>query len=152
MFREPLLFAAAPAAAVIACLAAAGPAPGSERFLRGPVEARVISVIDGDTIRATASVWPGNEVTVSVRIRGIDAPEMKSRCDAERRAALRAKSALEAMVGRGPVRLRAVGGGKYYGRVLADVEAADGTAVGAALLSLDLVRPYGGGRRSPWCG
>jgi hypothetical protein len=56
------------------------------------------------------------------------------------------------MVGTGAVRLSLIGGGKYYGRVLADVEAADGTAVGAALLSLKFVRPYHGDRRAPWCG
>ncbi|CAG1001470.1 MAG: thermonuclease family protein [Rhizobiaceae bacterium] len=140
-----------PQAMLAACLAP-GPAAAGERLLAGPVEARVISILDGDTLRAAAFVWPGQEITVNVRIRGIDAPEMKSRCDTERGAAHRARAALEAIVGRGPVRLRDIGGGKYYGRVLADVEAADGTAVGAALLSLDLVRPYGGGRRAPWCG
>jgi endonuclease YncB( thermonuclease family) len=150
MFRDIPFVASAPAAALAASLLAADPA-GGERLLGGPVEARVISVIDGDTLRAAAFIWPGHEVTVSVRIRGIDAPEIKSRCEAERRAAERAKSALEDLVGLGSVRLRDVGGGKYYGRVLADVEAADGTPVGAALLSLDLVRPYGGGRRDPWC-
>lgn len=151
MFRGRFTLSA-PAAAIAASIVAAGPASAGERFLRGPVEARVISVIDGDTIRAAAFVWPGHEVTVSVRIRGIDAPEMKSRCEAERRAAERAKSALEDMVGLAAVRLRDIGGGKYYGRVLADVEAADGTAVGAALFALELVRPYRGGRRDPWCG
>ncbi len=140
-----------PQAILAACLAP-GPAASGERLLAGPVEARVISVLDGDTLRAAAFVWPGQEITINVRIRGIDAPEMKSRCEAERRAALAARAALEAMVGLGAVRLRDVGGGKYYGRVLADVEAADGTAVGATLLSLDLVHPYGGGRRASWCG
>lgn len=140
-----------PRAAMAAWLASS-PAAAGERLLAGPIEARVISVLDGDTLRAAARVWPGQEITVNVRIRGIDAPEMKSRCEAERRAAERARFALEALVGPGAVRLRAVGGGKYYGRVVADVEAADGTTVGAALLSLNLVRPYGGGRRAPWCG
>ncbi len=151
MFRDIPFVASAPTAALAASLLAAGPA-GGERLLGGPVEARVISIVDGDTLRAAAFIWPGHEVSVSVRIRGIDAPEMKGRCEAERSAAERARSALEGLVGLGPVRLRDVGGGKYYGRVLADVEAADGTAVGAALLSLDLVRPYGGGRRRSWCG
>ncbi|HHZ09227.1 MAG TPA: thermonuclease family protein [Rhizobiales bacterium] len=138
--------------AVLAVCLASGPAAAGEHLFAGPVEARVISVIDGDTLRAAAQVWPGQEITVDVRIRGIDAPEMKGRCGAERRAALAARAALEAMVGPGAVHLRAIGGGKYYGRVVADVEAADGTAVAAALLSLDLVRPYAGGRRAPWCG
>lgn len=152
MVRKSRTFPSAARAACLAALVAAGPATGGERLLAGPVEARVIAVLDGDTLRAAAFVWPGQEITINVRIRGIDAPEMKSRCDAERRAAWLARAALEEMVGAGAVRLRAVGGGKYYGRVLADVEAADGTEIGGALLSRDLVRPYDGGRRRSWCG
>lgn len=141
---------ALPQAILAACLVSNSAASG-ERLLAGPVEARVIAVLDGDTLRTAAFVWPGQEITINVRIRGIDAPEMKSRCEAERSAALAARAALEAMVGPGAVRLRAIGGGKYYGRVLADVEAADGTAVATALLAQGLVRPYAGGRRAPWC-
>jgi endonuclease YncB( thermonuclease family) len=47
--------------------------------LRGPVEAIVVKVIDGDTFVADAAVWPGQTVRVNIRIRGIDAPEMKRR-------------------------------------------------------------------------
>jgi endonuclease YncB( thermonuclease family) len=149
MFRFPFTLVLP---AVVVSLACAGAASGGERLVAGPIEARVITVVDGDTIRVAALVWPGHEVTVSVRIRGIDAPEMKSRCEAERRAAERARAVLEDIVAAGAVRLSSIGGGKYYGRVLADVEAADGTALAGALLSRDLVRPYGGGRRQSWCG
>lgn len=151
MFRHPSA-AILPVVLFAVVLAFARSAMGGERVVAGPVAARVISVVDGDTIRVAAMVWPGHEISVSVRIRGIDAPEKNGRCEAERRAAERARAALEDMVGVGAVRLSSIGGGKYYGRVLADVEAADGTAVAGALLSRDLVRPYGGGRRQSWCG
>jgi endonuclease YncB( thermonuclease family) len=126
------------------------PLSAGETF-RGPVEARVVRVIDGDTFVAEALLWPGHRLAVTVRLRGIDAPELRSRCWRERRAAKVARAALEGMVGHGPVAISNVAGGKYYGRVLADVITPDGTALAPALLALAVVRPYRGGRRDTWC-
>ena len=121
------------------------------KLFRGPVEAIVVEVLDGDTFLAEAVVWPGHTVRVNVRIRGIDAPEMKARCDTERSAAEKAREALFLLVDDGPVAISNISGAKYYGRVLADVTTADGHAVASVLLSERLVRPYGGGRREAWC-
>lgn len=134
----------------IALIPCAGPAMAAE-IVAGPVEARVLRVIDGDSFIAEAHVWPGHTVTVSVRIRGIDAPELRSRCDAEREAARRARAALEEMLAAGPVDMTNIGGGKYYGRVIADVTAHDGRAVAHVLIAAAHARPYAGGRRSGFC-
>ena len=125
--------------------------PATAETMPGPVEARVLRVLDGDTFVAEAKVWPGHAVRVSVRIRGIDAPEMRSRCAAEKRAAKRARAALERLIGGSPVSVSNIGGGKYYGRVLADVANAGGQALGPALMAGALVRAYEGGRRVPFC-
>ncbi len=135
---------------VAAVAALATPATAAKVF-RGPVDAVVLDVLDGDTFLAEALVWPGHTVTVNVRIRGIDAPEMKARCEAERDAAHRARDALAGLFGAGPVAISNISGAKYYGRVLADVTTTDGRAVAPFLLGEKLVRPYGGGRREPWC-
>jgi endonuclease YncB( thermonuclease family) len=119
--------------------------------ISGPVSATVVRVIDGDTFVAEAHVWPGEIVRVSVRIRGIDAPELHSRCPRERLAAAEARDALAALLEPGPVRITNIGGGKYYGRVLADVETNEGE-VAPALLSRALVRLYSGGHRQSYCG
>ncbi|WP_395449457.1 thermonuclease family protein [Aminobacter sp. UC22_36] len=118
----------------------------------GPVSARVVEVIDGDTFLAEAEIWPGQTLRVNIRIRGIDAPEMKSRCVGERAAALTARSALARLVADRPVSLSNIGGAKYYGRVLADVSSETGEAVAKAMLEHGLVRAYGGGKRDSWCG
>lgn len=131
--------------------ALAGPASAAKPF-RGPVQVAVLEVLDGDTFVAEALVWPGHSVRVNVRIRGVDAPEMKARCGAERAAAERARAALAALFDRGPIAISNISGAKYYGRVLADVTMPDGTAVAPLLLRRNLVRPYSGGRREPWCG
>lgn len=121
-------------------------------MVAGPVAADVERVLDGDTFVAVVHVWPGHAVRVSVRIRGIDAPETKSRCTAEREAAQAARAMLDALLAGGPVSLANIGGGKYYGRVLADVIAADGREAARVLLDGGLARPYRGGKRQAYCG
>ena len=139
-------------AIVFGLLAALAPAPAvTAKLFRGPVEAIVVEVLDGDTFLAEAIVWPGHTVRVNVRIRGIDAPEMKARCEGERAAAERARDALASLFGEDPIAISNISGAKYYGRVLADVTTAEGQGVASVLLGEKLVRPYGGGRREAWC-
>jgi endonuclease YncB( thermonuclease family) len=114
----------------------------------GPVKARIVRVVDGDTILVDATPWPQQSVRVYVRLRGIDAPELHAHCPAIRRAAQMAKSVLARLVsGDDFVRLRAVSGDKYFGRVLADVETPEGADLSATMLSRNLAAPYSGGRR-----
>jgi micrococcal nuclease len=134
----------------VALTLACHPASAAKLF-RGPVEAVVVEVLDGDTFLAEALVWPGHTVRVNVRIRGIDAPEMKARCGAERAAAEKAREALTSLFGADRIAISNISGAKYYGRVLADVTTAGGQAVASVLLGEKLVRPYGGGRRETWC-
>ena len=119
--------------------------------LAGPYTAMVERVIDGDTLAVRVPVWIGQELTVLVRVRGIDAPERKSRCATERALAKRARAYMATMVAGGPVRLSQISGGKYFGRVLADVTTAEGDDVARRLLSRKLARPYRGKARTGWC-
>lgn len=126
---------------------AVAPAQARET-LAGPVAATVEKVVDGDTLIVRAAVWPGHSVRVSVRLRGIDAPEMRSRCAGERAAAQRARDALERLVAGGSVSLTAISGDKYFGRVLADVATEAGAPLAATLLDEGLVRPWQGRRQA----
>jgi len=119
--------------------------------IAGPVEADLISVVDGDTLLVQARPWPQHSVTVLVRIRGIDAPELKAKCETARLAANRAKTRL-ADLAHGRIRLTNIAGDKYFGRVVATVSTGETEDIGAALLAQGLVRAYDGGRRSaPSC-
>ena len=154
MGRSPFLRLAGLLPVLIVCMTASLVAVrdvDARDEISGPVTATVVRVIDGDTFVAEAHVWPGEIVRVSVRIRGIDAPELHSRCPRERLAATEARDALAALLDKPPVKITNIGGGKYYGRVLADVETEDGE-VAPVLLSRALVRFYSGGRRQPYCG
>ena len=115
----------------------------------GVFAALVLSVTDGDTFRARVPVWDNIDVVTAVRIRGIDTPEMKGKCPAEKAAALAAKERLTALLN-GPVQLFHVEPDKYAGRVDADVTV-NGTSVAAVLIAEGLARPYTGGARQGWC-
>lgn len=142
-------------AAVLACLTAlsmlpAAKAAASER-IAGPVEVKVSRMIDGDTFRGEALVWPGHVVRVSVRLRGIDAPETRSRCPREKMAAEAARRALAELIGEAPAFASNISGDKYFGRVIADVSNAAGLDLASALLERRLASPYAGGRRVAFC-
>ena len=137
----------------LAAAGASGPSAAAGReVLAGPVEAAVERVVDGDTIAVRARIWIDQEIAVMVRLRGIDAPEPRGGCAAERALARRAADFLEAVTGAGPVTLTEISGDKYYGRVLARVTTAEGRDLADGLLGLSLARPYDGGERAPWCG
>ena len=136
------------------CLFASLPADADARqsqVIPGPVRADVVEVIDGDSIKVSAHIWPGQNVLVNIRIRGIDAPELKSRCSTEKGAALAARQMTSNLVSGGSIVLTNISGGKYYGRMLADVANLEGSDLASKLLDARLVRPYSGKKRRSWC-
>lgn len=131
-------------------LPAAGLSGGGEG-LPGPVPARVVAIVDGDTLAVRARIWLGQEVETLVRLAGVDAPELNGRCQKERLLAARARDLLAAMIGDYDVVLTDIRYGKYAGRVVARVYSPEGEDVAAALIEAGLGRPYGGGARPGWC-
>jgi endonuclease YncB( thermonuclease family) len=113
--------------------------------------AQVLRVLDGDTFEARVSVWPGLEITTKVRLRGIDAPEMRALCPQESAKAHAARDALSAVLAEGAVGISQVRLDKYGGRVLAAASTRKTADVSAALLHTGVVRSYQGGRRDGWC-
>lgn len=111
----------------------------------------VIRAIDGDTFEARVHLWPGLDMTTRVRLRGIDAPELKAGCPQELDMARAASDALDAMLAQGDVTIFNIGPDKYNGRVVADAATRQTPNVSAALLASGYARSYGGGRRSGWC-
>ena len=107
-------------------------------------------VIDGDTIvisKVTRNLW---QEKISVRLAGIDTPEMRAKCPYEKGLAIRAKDRLEGLL----MRARVVSvddarRGKYF-RILGEV-LADGENVAATLIKEGLAVTYSGGRKRDWC-
>jgi endonuclease YncB( thermonuclease family) len=118
--------------------------------VRRPVD--VIRTIDGDTFEARVHLWPGLDIMTRVRLRGIDAPELKAQCEKELRMAEAASDALQNLLAEGEVTISNVGPDKYQGRVDADVATRRTPNVSDALLAGGFARAYDGGHRSGWCG
>jgi micrococcal nuclease len=123
------------------------------RQIKGPITADVLRVLDGDTVEVRAYPWPQQSVDVLVRLRGIDAPELHSKCETERARAEIAKDRLSHMVvGQKHVLLTDVGGDKYFGRIVANLGLEDGEDAASTLILENLVQPYDGGHKDhPFC-
>jgi endonuclease YncB( thermonuclease family) len=139
-----------PAKAATATPAAFAGSAMSRYMPRYPVER--VRVIDGDTFEARVGAWPGIEIVTKVRLREIDAPELRGRCAQESALARSARDALAAMLAEGPVSIGRVSLDKYGGRVLADTSTPAIGDVASALLAAGHARPYAGRQRQSWCG
>lgn len=113
--------------------------------------ADVLRTIDGDTFEARVHLAPGQDVVTRVRLRGVDAPELKASCAEELRMAEAATDALRELLRQGDVAVYNIGPDKYQGRVVADVATRRSGSVAAALLAAGHVRAYNGGHRAGWC-
>ncbi|HEX4303351.1 MAG TPA: thermonuclease family protein [Rhizomicrobium sp.] len=118
---------------------------------QGPVTAHVDRVIDGDTFEASAAIWLGQQISVRVRIQGVDAPELRARCDSERSRAEAARDWLSKRIEGGDVKLSAMRYDKYGGRIDAAVTDMRGD-IGESLVRAGMARLYDGGHRDGWCG
>jgi endonuclease YncB( thermonuclease family) len=111
----------------------------------------VVRTIDGDTFEARVHLAPGHDVMTRVRLRGIDAPELKAACPDELRRAEAATEALRELLRQGEVAIYNIGPDKYQGRIVADVAAGRTDNVGAVMVSAGHARIYNGGHRGGWC-
>jgi endonuclease YncB( thermonuclease family) len=102
-------------------------------------------------VKLRAHIWLGQEVETAVRLAGINAPELRGDCDAERQLAQQARAYLTTLLTGGAVSLRDIAYDKYGGRVVAQVIDAAGRDLGAALVTAGYARPYDGGKRAAWC-
>lgn len=76
---------------------AARPAPEAAGI---QTPARVLSVYDGDTVKVEAAMWPGLTWKGSVRVEGVDTPELRGKCEAEKRKARAARDFVRERVGK----------------------------------------------------
>lgn len=113
---------------------------------------RVIGVVDGDTLRAEMVGAPSPLNKISIRIAGIDTPEIRGKCGPEKEKARAAKRfLLDKFSAARAVTFGTLDWDKYGGRVLADVYF-DGQDVGQMLINQGLAAPYRGGKKSDrWC-
>lgn len=111
----------------------------------------VLRTIDGDTFEARIHLRSNLVMVTRVRLRGIDAPELKAACASEFQMARAALSALRKLLAEGEVAIFNIGPDKYSGRIVADAATRLTPSVSDALLTAGHARRYGGGHRDGWC-
>ena len=106
---------------------------------------------DGDTCYVTAPTLPEPLQKMSVRILGIDTPEIRSKCEEEKKLALQARALANKLFRAAEkIEFANLKWDKYGGRVLVDVYL-DGELYSQKLIDAGLARPYDGGTKTPWC-
>lgn len=108
---------------------------------------------DGDTITfRIPGVHPLFGDNISVRVRGIDTAEIRTKDKCEKEKGRNARKMVEALLKRAKrIDLKNIERGKYF-RVVADV-IADGKNIGDVLIKNNLARRYDGGKKdlASWC-
>ena len=109
-------------------------------------------VYDGDTILVVDAGLPEPLKNLSVRLRGIDTPELRGQCQAEKDKALLAKNYLKSVVGKNQnITLTNYKWDKYGGRIDAMVNV-DGVDLSKTLIAAGYAVAYNGtGTRKDWC-
>lgn len=108
-------------------------------------------IYDGDTIMIKLETLPYPLYNASVRINGIDAPEIRGKCQSEKDAAKLTKAKLQELIGdKKIITLSNFSHDKYGGRILADVNV-NGKDIATEMIASGVVRKYSGGARSSWC-
>tara|TARA_Y100000780_G_C13692615_1_gene420173 strand:- start:5772 stop:6239 length:468 start_codon:yes stop_codon:yes gene_type:complete len=125
----------------------------AEKFIPDIQYGKVIKVYDGDTITAVCPVFNSNNkkpYKFSIRIRGIDCPELRTKNVIEKEMAEKAKMFVYEKVFEKIVSITNVTYDKY-GRILADV-IKDGKNIGELLCEKRLaVKYFGGTKKTPKC-
>ena len=118
----------------------------------GAVVSKVTSIYDGDTFRANIEGFPiviGEHM--SIRINGIDTPELRGKCPQEKVQAKLAKQfTVQKLRSAKRITLKNIKRGKYF-RLIADVYV-DGVNLASQLIKYNHATPYEGKTKKNWCG
>ncbi|MDX2370701.1 MAG: thermonuclease family protein [Colwellia sp.] len=115
------------------------------------IVSEITSIYDGDNFRANIKGYPsiiGEHM--SIRINGIDTPELRGKCDKEKQLARKAKQfTVEHLRNAKIITLNNIKRGKYF-RLIADV-LVDGVNLGDLLIKNNHAVKYKGKTKKFWC-
>ena len=87
---------------------------------------------------------------IPIRLRGVDTPEIRGRCDEEKALAIKARDFVRDLVANAEsIILQNIGRDDFF-RILADVSV-DGVDLARTLIQNKLGRPYDAGKKESWC-
>ena len=114
---------------------------------------KLISVYDGDTFKVDIKGYPpivGKKI--SIRVNGIDTPEIRTKCKSEKVLGYKAKEFAKNLLYKSKViELRDIKRGKYF-RIVANVYLDNNVSLADELIKSGLAVPYDGGTKvMDWC-
>ena len=124
----------------------------SSTFAYGDVKiSKVISIYDGDTLSVNIDSFPDIVgKNIRIRIKGIDAPEIKGKCQKEIDLAVMARDYLRNAINKSnQIELRNIERGKYF-RIVGELYI-DGENISKGLIKEKLAYIYHGGKKRSWC-
>ena len=124
----------------------------SSTFAYGDVKiSKVISIYDGDTLMVNIDSFPDIVgKNIRIRIKGIDAPEIKGKCQKEIDLAIMARDYLRNAINQSSqIELRNIERGKYF-RIVGELYI-DGENISKGLIKEKLAYIYHGGKKRSWC-
>jgi len=124
----------------------------STPFAYGDVKiSKVISVYDGDTIRVNIDSYPDIiGKNIRIRLKGIDAPEIKGKCQKEIELAFMARDYLRNAINQSSqIQLRNIERGKYF-RIVGELYI-DEENISRGLIEEGLAYIYHRGKKRNWC-
>lgn len=109
-------------------------------------------VIDGDTISIINNKPDLSHLPLSIRLLNIDTPEIKGKCDKEKKLALEARKFVHNIVNnpKNKITYNLVKNDKYGGRVLGYIYV-NGEDLSKIMIANKLARSYDGKKKSNWC-
>lgn len=108
-----------------------------------------LKAYDGDTIRTPLVVIKGLP-PLNIRLFGIDTPEMRGKCEEEKKLAILARDRLNEIL-KQEVTIQPMKWDKYGGRFIATIYDKNGKNVAETLINEGLGRPYFGDKKESWC-
>lgn len=142
--------------AMAAALLCAGTAQAQLSVIDGPVDARILRVIDSDTYEFVAYPFPEIAVWGQVRVDGIDSPEKNAKCQYEKDLSAKATTYVLNLfaANKNNVKMYVIGlkgsDGGAFGRYRAQLRV-DGQSLSEMMIKEGLAREYHGGKRRSWC-
>jgi micrococcal nuclease len=116
------------------------------------IYARIEEIYDGDTVKIIV-LFGDIPVKFSLRILGIDAPEIKNgegRLPEENKAAVKVRDYMRSLFPKNIAKICIRDWDKYGGRVLGDLFLETGENVSEILIHKGWARPYRGEKKKPW--
>ena len=118
------------------------------------IAALVIAVHDGDTVWVEMHPLPQHTVTTKIRLKGINTPEMKGKCEYEKHLAKQARqSVIDALKPYGnEIIINNLSFYKFGGEYAGDVYLPNGALLADELIRRGLGKPYSRNqKRQNWC-